>query len=412
MAKKNNWSRISKQQPSDTTKFRDVYEDQQLERSKIQEKQSPTSRIVFVSICTILVMGLAYFMASVFSYGKSSFSSSVSSDTTTYDDSGGGGGSSGDTGDISRDLSLAEYAIEYGYDLTWFIADNGENVLGYVDANGTEYTTDELQAIYDAWLAGENDVSVESGDVTSDESSIEEQDSATEVITETTEVTQTNNTDSLSYHLRPTGGKLFFSFIVGVLFFVFLYQFMMRNLEAQNLMNDTADINQYQNDQHIALPEEIQRKFDWFPDVGAHSNVQFSSMISHMALSNKGLKKIKVAKRADKDILDENGNIEYYKGEVLLDENGDVIYETKPFMDEKFMEALFDASGLPKDKNMRKYYDTTKIPYNPDGSDRDKLGKFATVADLINEDWVYPSYETQRPAGAYIVDTAPVNTMV
>ena len=412
MAKKSNWSRISKQQPSDTTKFRDVYEDQQLERSKIQEKQSPTSRLVFVSICTILVMGLAYFMASVFSYGKSSFSSSVSSDTTTYDDSGGGGGSSGDTGDISSDLSLAEYAIEYGYDLTWFTADNGGSVLGYVDANGTEYTTDELQAIYDAWLAGENDVSVESGDVTSDESSIEEQDSTTEVITETTEVTQTNNTDSLSYHLRPTGGKLFFSFIVGVLFFVFLYQFMMRNLEAQNLMNDTADINQYQNDQHIALPEEIQRKFDWFPDVGAHSNVQFSSMISHMALSNKGLKKIKVAKRADKDILDENGNIEYYKGEVLLDENGDVIYETKPFMDEKFMEALFDASGLPNDKNMRKYYDTTKIPYNPDGSDRDKLGKFATVADLINEDWVYPSYETQRPAGAYIVDTAPVNTMV
>ena len=61
---------------------------------------------------------------------------------------------------------------------------------------------------------------------------------------------------------------------------------------------------------------------------------------------------------------------------------------------------------------LRKYYDATKIAYNPDGSNRDKLGKFATVADLINKDWQLPYYEPQRPAGAYIVDTAPVNTMV
>ena len=60
---------------------------------------------------------------------------------------------------------------------------------------------------------------------------------------------------------------------------------------------------------------------------------------------------------------------------------------------------------------LRKYYDATKIKYNPDGSNRDKLGKFETVADLINKDWQLPYYEPQRPAGAYIVDTAPVNTI-
>src|SRR5207245_2788785 len=43
---------------------------------------------------------------------------------------------------------------------------------------------------------------------------------------------------------------------------------------------------------------------------------------------------------------------------------------------------------------------------------RDKLGRYATVADLITADWEFPEYEVQRPAGAYIVDTAPVNTMV
>ena len=80
------------------------------------------------------------------------------------------------------------------------------------------------------------------------------------------------------------------------------------------------------------------------------------------------------------------------------------------------MDALYQASGVPKGKTagemLRKYYDATKIKYNPDGSNRDKLGKFETVADLINKDWQLPYYEPQRPAGAYIVDTAPVNTMV
>ena len=55
-------------------------------------------------------------------------------------------------------------------------------------------------------------------------------------------------------------------------------------------------------------------------------------------------------------------------------------------------------------------YDTTKVPYNPGNENRDKLKGYDTVADLINGDWEFPPYEPQRPAGAYLVDTAPVNT--
>ena len=118
-----------------------------------------------------------------------------------------------------------------------------------------------------------------------------------------------------------------------------------------------------------------------------------------------------MSKRTE-DILDEDGDVEYYKGEILLDDDGNPITSKVPIIDEAFMDALFDASGAPKDKTVRKKYDTTKIPYNPDGSNRDKLGKYNTVADLINDDWEFPLYEPQRPGGAYIVDTAPVNTMV
>jgi hypothetical protein len=214
------------------------------------------------------------------------------------------------------------------------------------------------------------------------------------------------------FRVGPTKNKVIICFAVTGILFGILYMLFRKNLDAANLLSDTSDINQYHNDQHIALPEEVQRNYDWFPDVGAHSAVQVSSMISHMALLNKGLKKIDVATRADKDIKDEDGNIEYFKGEILEDENGNYITTTEPMIDDKFMEDLFDASGAPRDKNVRHRYDATKIPYNPDGSNRDKLGKFETVADLINEDWEFPIYEPQRPAGAYMVDTAPVNTIV
>lgn len=216
-----------------------------------------------------------------------------------------------------------------------------------------------------------------------------------------------------------TFGKFIGTATIGFLFFVVMDTLLMKNKEAQDMLQTTDDINQYENDQHIAYPEELQRKFDYFPDVGATSDVQFSSMISHVALSNKGLKTVQVAKRADKDIVDEDGEVVLYKGEVLRDDDGNILTEEKPLLDKAFMESLFDASGLPKntrDAAFRVYYDTRHIPYNPGNKNRDKLQNkekpYDTVADLINADWQLPYYEPQRPAGAYLVDTAPVNTMV
>lgn len=187
---------------------------------------------------------------------------------------------------------------------------------------------------------------------------------------------------------------------------------LMRTLAAQNLKHDTTDINQYENDQHIALPNEVVRKYSLFPDVGAHSPVQPSSLLSHVMLSNKGLKKVAVAKRAEADIIDEEGEILYLKGEIMRDDDGQPIVEMVPMIDVDFGHKLFDASGLPKERTLRKFFDPSKVEYNPGGDNRDKTGKQATVAEHINETWELPLYEPQRPAGAYIVDEAPVNTMV
>ena len=232
-----------------------------------------------------------------------------------------------------------------------------------------------------------------------------------------------------------SAAQILWSIVAGFLVTAALWPVMKRNLEAQNMLANTDDINQYTNDQHIALPEEIQHKYGFFPDAGAHSSVLVSSMLSHNMLTNKGVNPIQCSKRYKKDVLDADGNVIYYKGDIMRDENGNALFETKPMFDEDFADALFEASGAPKE--VRFSYDPSKIEYNPDNYDREKLtgkepsnrlmdkilhklfkrdlpmvSKYDYLTDLINKDWFYPEYEPQRPAGVYVVDTAPVNTMV
>lgn len=215
-----------------------------------------------------------------------------------------------------------------------------------------------------------------------------------------------------------------FAGLTVVLSGLILYERLMAGWRSENSMADTTDINMHKNDQHVMLDEELQESLDWFPDAGAHSSIQVSSMLSHMMLSNKGLSKIDVAKRYDKDFVDDHG-VQHYKGEIIQDSNGDVATTKKPLIDETFGQDLLTASGTPQNreaKDVRKPLDIRKVPYNPPAEgeerkknpqrvDRDKLD-YDTVGDLINDDWEFPLYEVQRPAGAYLVDTAPVNTMV
>ena len=74
MAKKTNWDIIKDRQPQDTTKYRDVYDDQQLERSKIEEKQSPLSRIIATVIVAILAGILMYMVVGGIRWGMNGIS--------------------------------------------------------------------------------------------------------------------------------------------------------------------------------------------------------------------------------------------------------------------------------------------------------------------------------------------------
>lgn len=200
-----------------------------------------------------------------------------------------------------------------------------------------------------------------------------------------------------------------------LLAWVIINERLMSGWRSSNSMIDSSDINTYENDQHIMLPEEIQRNYDWFPDTGAHSSVQVSSMLSHMMIDKKGLKRVAVTDRHTKDLKSEMSTT--YKGDVVTDSQGNLLQSNMPIIDEEFGQDLFTASNIPvSEKEIRIPVDVRKIEYNPvddTGSrkDRDKQ-PYDTVGDLINGDWEFPNYEVQRPAGAYIVDVAPVNTMV
>lgn len=397
MSRKSNWIKIKKQKIEETARNRNVYENQQLERSKIEEKQSMTTRTIGTIFLTIIVFLVVYVLVSSIRFGIAYyiyFNASNSSNTVW---------TSGDASDITIEddtLTMEKLYESSGVEVPekYKTHDNNNS------KNSDDIQSEESYINMDEFMSSEEtDRSQQYEDNT--EAQYENND------LQTSEGNMEDLAPQMSDYFLPNMYNVGISFTSSLIFFLAFYQFMQRNLMAQNLMNDTADINQYQDDQHIALPEEVQLRYDWFPDVGAHSKVQVSSMISHMALNNKGLNKIMVPQRADADIIDKDGEVQYYKGEILRDEKGKPIYEKVPMIDEDFTDELFEASEALDTYQIA--YDARKIEYNPDSKYSNKQGgDYDTVADLINHEWVLPEYEPQRPAGAYIVDTEPVNTML
>lgn len=492
--KKPNWEILKKKDPKDSTKFRDVYEDQQLERSDIDPLQSITSRLIVAILVSIIVFFLSYFLISMFLYSTKSYHDVVTGSSSSSQGSDNGSSTEDVVvhpdsenpffgyGEYDKVTDVAEkwfdkqgdgkYSLKPEYDFWndtlsyWanelpdvvascyynyrigniadintreFNAESETNVMtsdnpfyGYADMNKAtdiakvwfNKTSDGKYTFkdeYNFWNDNTHYWAYELSDaIASKYQQYEVEYNGAAVVdggsfgnVDTQQVTADSDKYSFAYYMSPKRiWNVIGALLCALLTYAILYTLLKKNLDAQNMLNDTSDINQYKNDQHIALPEEVQRKFDWFPDAGAHCNIQATSMISHVMLSNKGINLIPFAKRYSEDVPDGKGGVDIYKGEPLLDDEGNIVTETVELFDKTFADDLYETSGV-SELNLRKYYDTTKIPYNGDGKDRTKQGgKQATVAQMINETWYLPLYEPQRPAGAFLVDTEPVNTMV
>lgn len=397
MTEQSNWDILRKQKARDTTKNRDVYGEQQLNRGKLHRMQTMKSRLVLITLVSILaglamyiLLSILLFLAGSIGIGSGSASSNGQQQTVTQsgrDDTGGM---------VTIKHGKNGYYVESveGDRLT----KNYSSVKAIPKRSDWMYTNGDEYGVKD----GETDVRAGSTKRTQSRSN--------------TARGQTNGHRSLAQTiLIPDKDRLLAAIITGIVVYSLLYVWAKRNLKAQNLTSDMRDINHHKNDRHVMLPEEIMHKFELFPDAGAHSHVDPTSLISHTAIENKGLKSVNVTERYNKDVRDESGNIVAYKGEAIRDQNGNVVTKKKPIIDEKFMDALFTASDDPQDPLIRKHYDLRNVAFKPINIDDvgywKKLG-VKTAADVINKDWHIPEYETQRPAGAYWVDTAPANTMV
>lgn len=339
----------------------DVYGSQQLERGQIGNKQTPVFRIILAVVLTAVVTIVTYLLINIIQYVRYDFEC---------------------------------------MDLRWGFEEN----MYYAVSSGN-YKNDYTDRYYEVDIDGNkiNDIIY---------------DNAEDVPIPDWYIDYKNKIDNLDKNMltisdfvkTPNKTNIFGTIFVSGSFFLLFSLFLMKNLDAQNLMNDTSDINQYPNDQHIAFPEEVQDKFDWFPDVGCTSSVSVTALISHVALSNNGIKKVSVPVRYQKTTYDENGDIINYAGEIKYDTNGNIIYQKTALFDKTFGKSLFKDSDVPR--HLRKWYLPKSIRYNYKNEYRDKLKGYKRVSDLINEEWCLPDYEPQRPAGAYLVDTSPTNTML
>lgn len=215
----------------------------------------------------------------------------------------------------------------------------------------------------------------------------------------------------LSFLVYPN--RCIYTLIIALITGFITYIGMDRNWKSENEETRTDDINQYIGDSDLVQPEDMPLKFDIFPDAGYHSSVDVTAVIGHMYISNRGLKKINMTCFSDKDqiIQYDDGYTETIpKGEPVIDENEKIKTKKMPLIDTNFGQFLLDTSGVSKKNDFRKLYNPTLLKYNPENK-RDK-SKHNTVAQHINSDWYLPSYERQRAAGMYIVDTAPTNTMI
>lgn len=394
--KASGWDKISAQRPEQTLRNREVHGDQQLDRGARETKRSNMPGLVLAGLAGVLIALVAWVLYSLIATAALALGSAMGNGP-------GGGGEATPGAYYVKDTTTSQD----GAVVTCYrpVDEKGNPVIGAkCRPNRTDLPVPQW------WTAAQDETAHEekAHDGAGEEAGQDDGPGG-------------NREGTVAPSLGPALGsvsafKLFLTLGSSALVTVVVASWTGRQVAKHNATVDHTDINDHRNDQHIALPEEVQQDYDWFPDAGAHSEVQVSSMISHMMLRRKGLGTVEVSQRAEADVDDEDGNLIYYKGEVMTDAAGEPLRRPQPIIDEEFGDALFDASGMPlaksQGKTLRKKYDTRRIPYNPDGSNRDKLGPYKTVADLIRGDWEFPDYEVQRPAGAYIVDTAPVNTMV
>lgn len=192
-------------------------------------------------------------------------------------------------------------------------------------------------------------------------------------------------------------------FLIGIIPALFVY----RRLQKRLLANTGEELLDYEGDAKLATLPEMVAKYKLFPNKGAHTKgVDATAIVSHFIFDNRGIKKqlLPVLETTDGRDASEMGTtvrpvLEYNKTKTKTR----VKRKLQPLMDPDEGVRMLKAIGMT-DERYSAPHDPTKLYV--------MKNKKVTVADFVNDNWYVPSYETERPTGAYLVDDSPINVMV
>lgn len=203
-------------------------------------------------------------------------------------------------------------------------------------------------------------------------------------------------------------GLFMWYFLLGLIGMPITFWYVRKKLYAiwfnnnVNLLDN--DIEGYENDAYIRTIDHLTRELDIAPDVGLGFDGHVSTIMGHMMVSNKGIKKI--------DMPQYDPNVD---GFVKRDENGNIVTKNVPMFNKDLGNMLYDMSGV--NKQYRRWYDATDYEFNPKNRDGKRDGaygrkEYEKLSDYINNEFYVLDTETERPAGVYFYDNRPVNTIL
>ena len=177
-----------------------------------------------------------------------------------------------------------------------------------------------------------------------------------------------------------------------------------------NAMYLSDDIQEYTNDTYIRTIDHLTTELDMAPDIGLGFDGHASTLMGHMMVSNKGIKKIEMP------VYDPT-----VPGQIKRDKDGNIVRQKVEMFDTELGEMLYDMSGVPQKE--RFWYDATDYMFNPiiprkeGGNGKKRSGahgrkEYDKVSDYINKEFYPLDTDAARPAGVYFYDSRPVNTIL
>ena len=218
------------------------------------------------------------------------------------------------------------------------------------------------------------------------------------------------------WHNYGLGGAYFMLFILmAPILGGYLYKKTHAVWFNNNAMYLTDDMADHEDDAYIRSIDNLTQELEPAPDAGLGFDGHVSSIMSHIMVSNKGIKKVNMPQ------FDPNVD-----GYVKRDQDGKIVRKMVPMFDPEFANMLFSMSQVPPE--FRNFFDARDYDFNrrltkKEGGGKDKNGNwkragaynrkaYDKLSDYINHEFYPLDTETQRPAGVYFYDSRPVNTIL